>query len=185
MLTVTGLHSSSHQYTRMSDQNGNINPSKNIQKPNSNNQVVRRGRRRSSNSTLPCPTCGELYSRRDNLKVHQRVHSGEKPFKCDECGARFRWVGVLRTHQTTHQRQSKDEEQISRSAGSSPNRHSASSASRESLMEQDPGDSNRHTASSSQRGNSSRQIGPKDVSITISMLLSDENEEEIRDGQNR
>lgn len=81
-----------------------IKPTTNIQKSNSTNLVGKRGRRRSSNSTLPCSICGELYSRRDNLKVHQRVHSGEKPFQCEECGAKFRWVGVLRTHQATHRR---------------------------------------------------------------------------------
>lgn len=58
-----------------------------------------RGRRTSPNSNLQCDICGQFYSRRDNLRVHQRVHSGEKPYKCGQCGIRFRWLGALRTHE--------------------------------------------------------------------------------------
>lgn len=74
-------------------------------KPKLKSSVGRRGRRRSSNSTIPCPVCGELYSRKDNLRVHQRIHSGEKPFKCNECDSSFRWAGVLRAHQAVHRKQ--------------------------------------------------------------------------------
>lgn len=60
------------------------------------------GRRTSPNSRLRCDVCNQLYSRKDNLRAHQRVHNGEKPYKCNECGASFRWLGALRTHQATH-----------------------------------------------------------------------------------
>lgn len=160
----------------MADQTGNINPSKNIQKNNSNS----RGRRRSSNSTLPCPTCGQLYSRRDNLKVHQRVHSGEKPFMCDECGARFRWIGVLRAHQATHLSRSKAEDEIGERTGSSGIQSSVASASRGSQLEHNPVGGNYHTISSSQPEISSIQMGPKDMSIQ-----NDESEEQTLSGKTR
>lgn len=60
------------------------------------------GRRTSPNSKLRCDVCNQLYSRKDNLRAHQRVHNGEKPYKCNDCGASFRWLGALRTHQATH-----------------------------------------------------------------------------------
>lgn len=62
------------------------------------------GRRRSPNSILRCDICNELYSRKDNLRAHQRVHSGEKPFKCSYCGIYFRWMGAWRSHESLHKR---------------------------------------------------------------------------------
>lgn len=63
-----------------------------------------RGRRKSQSSRYPCEICGELYSRVDNMRVHQRMHSGEKPYKCKYCGQPFRWAGALRSHEASHVR---------------------------------------------------------------------------------
>lgn len=67
-------------------------------------RVFPRGRRTSPNSKLPCPVCHQLYSRRDNLRTHMRIHSKEKPYSCSECHGRFRWVGALRSHEAMHKR---------------------------------------------------------------------------------
>lgn len=58
----------------------------------------------SSVSDLTCRICNKTYSRKDNLKTHQRVHTQEKPYPCSMCPKRFRWAGTLTNHEKVHRR---------------------------------------------------------------------------------
>src|SRR5277367_5790402 len=33
-----------------------------------------------------CETCGKRFQAPSYLKIHERSHTGEKPFECEECG---------------------------------------------------------------------------------------------------
>lgn len=56
----------------------------------------------SGDKPYRCNVCGAQFNRPANLKTHTRIHSGEKPYRCDTCGARFVQVAHLRAHILIH-----------------------------------------------------------------------------------
>lgn len=59
---------------------------------------------RGAKTKFKCELCPSTFSRKDNLKTHQRMHSGEMPFLCRYCGRKFRWQSSARTHEQAHGR---------------------------------------------------------------------------------
>ena len=51
-----------------------------------------------------CPHCDKLLDTKYKLERHVRTHTGEKPFKCEVCTARFNQKSSLKTHSTIHAR---------------------------------------------------------------------------------
>ncbi|KAM4614014.1 uncharacterized protein O3C94_022050 [Discoglossus pictus] len=58
--------------------------------------------RKNKAKTLTCTDCGKLFSEKNCLLKHQRVHTGEKPFECFQCGKCFSHKSGLVTHQKIH-----------------------------------------------------------------------------------
>lgn len=58
--------------------------------------------RNSVTKRLGCLQCGKNFRCFSQLEIHQRSHTGEKPFRCSLCGKRYAQKGHLYTHQRTH-----------------------------------------------------------------------------------
>ena len=61
--------------------------------------------RRTHFEKFPCQYCSKIFNRKENLRVHERIHTGEKPFVCDICGKGFHQYVELRLHNRKHEKE--------------------------------------------------------------------------------
>lgn len=53
-------------------------------------------------SPYKCGQCGKCFTFSSSLRYHHRVHTGERPYECSECGKSFSQKSVLIRHQRVH-----------------------------------------------------------------------------------
>ncbi|XP_066103024.1 zinc finger protein 396 [Saccopteryx bilineata] len=58
----------------------------------------------SGEKPYSCDVCAKAFSRSAVLIQHRRIHTGEKPFKCHECGKAFSQSSNLFRHRKSHTR---------------------------------------------------------------------------------
>uniref|UniRef100_A0A8C0TYS9 C2H2-type domain-containing protein n=1 Tax=Cyanistes caeruleus TaxID=156563 RepID=A0A8C0TYS9_CYACU len=49
-----------------------------------------------------CPQCGKRFQSSSDLLQHQWIHTEEGPCKCGECGKSFSWRSQMTIHQMIH-----------------------------------------------------------------------------------
>jgi hypothetical protein len=78
------------------------NSAKSKNSAQSENSAKRENSAQIASGKVPCGLCGKQISKK-SMKVHERVHTGEKPFSCTYCQMKFKqkthvkviYLGVL------------------------------------------------------------------------------------------
>ena len=67
---------------------------------NQNDEITEKGAMKK----VPCGFCGKHISK-SSMKLHLRVHTGERPFSCTYCEKKFKQKSQTQSHELTHTRE--------------------------------------------------------------------------------
>ncbi|XP_059061992.1 gastrula zinc finger protein XlCGF57.1-like [Achroia grisella] len=64
-------------------------------------KISRKRNKRSKNGPIQCVVCGMMKISHSAMEIHMRSHTGEKPYPCLVCKAKFKTKGSLKRHNET------------------------------------------------------------------------------------
>ena len=64
--------------------------------------VIKDNIENSKKKVYACEECDEEFNDSRNLKIHNRIHTGENPYKCKERGKAFNKLDHLTKHSRNH-----------------------------------------------------------------------------------
>jgi len=62
------------------------------------------------NPLHPCHVCEKTFKKKSHLLNHIKIHTGERPYKCDECSKAFIESSKLQRHKKTHEKGNDEKE---------------------------------------------------------------------------
>ena len=87
-----------HQLLHHATEQERIFPCKFCDKTFASNQLRNKHENLAHVKRFPCESCKKVFSEKTRLLIHSRIHSGEKPYVCEDCGFSCAQKDNLRLH---------------------------------------------------------------------------------------
>ena len=81
---------------------GVLTPSDHDKPFTASNSFVIHQRIHSGDKPYKCYRCEKAFTASSTLVIHQTIHSGDKPYKCNRCDLAFKASSILVIHQRIH-----------------------------------------------------------------------------------